>query len=203
MGEWLTPLWSLFASHAYIVVFVVTAIDATGTPFPGRVLLIAAGALAASGDASIVRMILLAAAGAVIGDHGWYLVGRWKGQRILAFCCRITARSDDCVGRANTLLQRFGPFAVVISRFSTTLRVFVTATAAGSGLPYYQYLLAEIVGSLLWSATFVALGYGVGDYLYAFIGRPHGNAIVIIVLGGTLGLGVVAVGYRRFRQARR
>jgi hypothetical protein len=55
--------------------------------------------------------------------------------------------------------------------------------------PYYQYLLAEILGWLLWSATFVSLGDGVGDYLYAFIGRPDGNAIALIVLDGTLGLG--------------
>jgi len=197
----LEALWTFFARHAYVVVLLVTTIDATGTPFPGRVLLIAAGALAASGDVSVVAMILIAAGGAVIGDHVWYLIGRWRGERILAFCCRITRRSDDCLERAKALLRRFGPFAIVIARFFTTLRIFVTAMAAGSGMPYYQYLLGEIAGALVWASLFVLLGYGAGGWLHALLGQPGGASLLPIALAGAAGVLTLAVVYRLFKRA--
>jgi membrane protein DedA with SNARE-associated domain len=168
--ESLGPLWAFFTQHAHLMVFAVTAIDATGTPFPGRVLLIGAGALAAAGEVSVLAMIALAAVGAVVGDHAWYVAGRWHGQRVLAFFCRITARAEGCVDRANALLRRFGALAIVIGRFAAGLRIVVTAVAASSGMPYYQYLLAEVVGALVWASLFVLIGYGAAGSLRAFLG---------------------------------
>jgi membrane-associated protein len=144
----------------------------------------------------VTVMILLAAAGAVIGDHVWYAVGRWRGQGILVWCCRVTMRSDDCIERANALLRRFGPFAIVLGRFLAALRIFVTAVAAGSGMPYYQYLLGEVAGALVWSSLYVLIGYGAGGYLKAFA-EPQGSALVAGFAVATLvGMIVVAVGYR-------
>ena len=49
------------AASAYPVVFIGTLIDASGVPFPGRLLLVAAGALAAAGRHSVLLIIALAA----------------------------------------------------------------------------------------------------------------------------------------------
>jgi membrane-associated protein len=198
----LASLWTLLADHAYVMVFLVTAIDATGTPFPGRALLVASGVLAASGHVSVVAVILLAAAGAVVGDHAWYFVGRWRGQRLLALACRVTMRSGDCLERANTLLQRYGPLAIVLGRFLAALRVFVTAAAAGSGLPYYQYLFGEIVGALLWSSVFVLFGYGIGQSLSTALARADAGAIALVLLGGAVVLMGAAFAYRSWRRRR-
>jgi membrane-associated protein len=197
----LDTVWSFLLQHSYAVVFVVTVIDATGTPFPGRLLLIAAGALAAAGHANVVAMIAAATAGAVIGDHVWYVLGRWRGQALIDFGCRITLRSRDCASRANELVRRFGALAIVIGRFFTAVRIFVTAVVAGSGMSYAKYLLSETVGSLIWSSIFILLGYGTGGYLRRAL-ADHDSAtlwsIAAVVAVAVVG-GVVA--YRLFRRA--
>src|SRR2546421_12107123 len=49
MPEALQPLGAWLLQHTYLVVFVGALIDATGIPFPGRLILVAAGAFAARG----------------------------------------------------------------------------------------------------------------------------------------------------------
>jgi membrane-associated protein len=196
----LDTVWGFLLQHSYAVVFVVTAVDATGTPFPGRLLLVGAGALAAAGKANLVGMILVAAAGAVIGDHVWYVLGRWRGAALVDFGCRITLRSNDCASRANDLVQRFGAFAIVIGRFLAAIRIFVTAVAAGGGMPYSTYLLSEIVGALVWAAVFVLLGYGTGGYVRDVLRGQ--DSTTLWAVAAVVGVAVVggAVAYRVFRR---
>jgi membrane protein DedA with SNARE-associated domain len=75
---------------------------------PGRLTLVAAGALAATGAADLGAIIVLAAAGALLGDHLWYLVGRFGGGRITALYCRITRQADDCEARAVGCFASYG-----------------------------------------------------------------------------------------------
>ena len=82
-------LLAILVDHAYLLVFLGTLIDATGTPFPGRLILITAGGLAATGNVSAVALIALAVAGAVLGDHAWYLAGRLAGGRVTRLYCRF------------------------------------------------------------------------------------------------------------------
>jgi membrane protein DedA with SNARE-associated domain len=201
MLDALAPLWTFFARHAYVVAFIVTAIDATGIPFPGRVLLVAAGALAATGDANLIAIIVVAAAGAVIGDHVWYALGRWRGQAIVELGCRVTFRPRSCVERANAVSERFGPFAIVIGRFFTAIRVLVTAMAA-SRMPYYRYLLSEIAGALVWSALFVLIGYGAGGYGATMLDGRIGGTVLLVILGGGLVAFAAAVAYRLVKRGR-
>jgi len=48
-----------FLTHTYLVVFVGALIDSTGIPFPGRLILVAAGAFSARGDVNPVVVMLL------------------------------------------------------------------------------------------------------------------------------------------------
>jgi undecaprenyl-diphosphatase len=200
MLDLFAPIWGFFARHAYVVAFVVTAIDATGLPFPGRVLLVAAGTMAAAGEVHVVAMILIAAAGAVVGDHVWYVIARWRGDAMVEFACKVTMRSRGCADRASDLLQKYGPFAIVIGRFLAAVRVFVTAGAMASGMSYTTYLLSEIGGALLWASIFVLLGYGAGGWLRGLVDPQGGATIVAIALIVTAVL-ASAIVYRRMRRA--
>ena len=76
-------LLAWLAAHTYEVVFVGALIDATGLPFPGRLVLAAAGALSEAHGLSVAAVIALGAAGAMITDHVWYFVGRLGSDRLL------------------------------------------------------------------------------------------------------------------------
>ncbi|MGH7320535.1 MAG: DedA family protein [Candidatus Rokuibacteriota bacterium] len=198
MDDVLLSLWSGFTRHAYALVFLVSLIDATGTPLPGRLLLIAGGALAAAGGASLLAMILLAAGGAVVGDHIWYVGGRFGGRRLLRFYCWLTRTSpEDCANRARRYFERFGGLAILIARFSTAVRIVVTPVAASSGIPYYRYLAFEVAGALLWASIFVTLGYVLGDQ-----GGPALAMHVTLVTLAAAGVWVaILVGRRYWKRA--
>ena len=66
--EWL-------AAYTYPVVFVGTLIDASGLPFPGRLLLIAAGAIAAAGRRDVAVVIVAGIVAAMMMDAVWYYAG--------------------------------------------------------------------------------------------------------------------------------
>lgn len=67
----------------HAVAFFAAAIDAVGLPFPGRFLLITAGAVSAGGP-NATWTVMFAAAGHVVGDHVLYLIGWVGGDRILS-----------------------------------------------------------------------------------------------------------------------
>ena len=121
------------SAHTYSVVFVATLIDATAIPFPGRVLLAAAGAFAAAGERSAMMVIAFGAAGAVITDHIWYFAGHLGGDRLLRLYCRLTFSSPDCVRRTSDWFKRYGALTIVIGRFVAAVRVLAWPMARGRG----------------------------------------------------------------------
>ena len=191
--DWLRPVWDFFVRHVYVVVFVTGFVDATGLPFPGRLLLIAAGALAggavaASATPTLVGIIALGAAGSILGDQIWYLAGRRGGDRMLDVVCRATLRSSRrCRDGARHYYDRFGAATIVIGRFSAVVRIFATALAASSGLPYARFLVYDVVGAVVWTALWVLGGYVVGDHWQSLADRVGqilliATALVLVAL---------------------
>jgi membrane protein DedA with SNARE-associated domain len=184
--------------HLYAVVFLATAIDSTGLPFPGRLLLVAAGALA-RGGAEVTKVVLVAAGGAMLGDHALYLAGRLGGRRLLAFSCRWTFASGRCASETRRYFQRWGPLTIVVGRFVAGVRLLATALAGSGAIPYWQFLLFDALGALIWTACFILLGYVFGARWRAVVER-YGT--VPIVVGLTVaGLGAVVL-YRLYRRRR-
>jgi membrane protein DedA with SNARE-associated domain len=186
--DWIHALWGVFVDHLYVAVFLATVVDATGIPFPGRLLLIAAGATAASGG-SVGGLVLLGAAGAVLGDHLWYVAGRTGGERLLRFVCRLTLMSTDCRERAQAYARRFGAFTLFLARFSTAVRVFSAVLAASGKVGYLRFLVLDLAAALLWSSLWILIGYGVGSR-YPAIGEHAGvfqlgmTTMVLVSVGG-------------------
>lgn len=197
---------SIFAfvrAHAYAGVFVATFIDGTALPFPGRMLLIATGALAPSAGLNVVAIILLGAAGAVLGDHLWYVAGLVRGERVLALYCRVVPRRRTCADRARDYVARYGGFAFIIGRFVAGVRILAAPVAAAAGMRYPRFLLCDVGGALLWSTVFVLLGYAVGARAPALMERLGIVGSVAIGLAVTAAITLVAVAARRLSRSPR
>jgi membrane protein DedA with SNARE-associated domain len=193
-------IWRLFVEHVYVATLVSAFIDATGTPFPGRVVLIAAGAAAAAGSASLTLLTGLAALGAVLGDHGWYLAGRLGQRRVLNLYCRLSLGSRQCVQRTERYFKRFGPGAIILGRFVAGVRLFAAPLAGSGTMSYPRFLFFEVLGGLLWAAVFVGLGYALGERGRALLSDWKG---VTIVLTATLVATLLAtLGTRLWRRRR-
>jgi membrane protein DedA with SNARE-associated domain len=156
-------LLAWLAAHTYEVVFVGALIDATGLPFPGRLILAAAGGLSEPQGLSVAAVIALGAAGAMITDHVWYFAGRLGSDRLLRLYCRLSVSSSRCERTTTDYFQRYGALTIVIGRFVAGVRLLAWPLAARSGIGYPRFLAYDLAGALLWSATWVLLGWFFAD----------------------------------------
>ena len=142
MPEAFQFLLRLLDENLLPLTFVAALIDATGIPFPGRLLLVVAGTQAGP-LAEVGGVVLCAAAGALLGDHVLFLIGAWSGDRAVAFYCRVTGRRQACHDSLRIRLRRASVPALILGRFTFAVRA-VAATMAG-----VQARLAEGGGDTL------------------------------------------------------
>jgi membrane protein DedA with SNARE-associated domain len=154
--DWLTQ-------HTYAVVFLAALIDATAIPFPGRLVLAAAGAVAATGQASATTVIVLGTLGIVITDHAWYLAGlAGVSDRLVRLYCRVSFGAPDCVRRTTDLLRRYGALVIAVGRFVAAVRVLAWPLARQHGVGYLAFLGLDVVAAVVWTSVWVTLGWFLG-----------------------------------------
>ena len=195
MPEWLIEL---FARYGYAVVFVGVFLENAGLPVPGETALLAGAVLAHAGRLSLPIVVLVAMAGAVLGDNLGFLIGRRGGRALLVRYGPRIGLTPARLEQFDGFFDRHGAKTVFIARFVTGLRVFGAVMAGSSGMPWPVFLFFNATGAVAWAATFGLLGYAVGgswDTLEAWIGR---SSLVLLVVVAVL----AAFALRRARGRR-
>jgi len=193
--EWLIEL---FARYGYAVVFVGVFLENAGLPVPGETALLAGAVLAHAGRLSLPIVVLVAMAGAVLGDNLGFLIGRRGGRALLVRYGPRIGLTPARLEQFDGFFDRHGAKTVFIARFVTGLRVFGAVMAGSSGMPWPVFLFFNATGAVAWAATFGLLGYAVGgswDTLEAWIGR---SSLVLLVVVAVL----AAFALRRARGRR-
>ena len=205
MATWTAGLDPLLhdAGLVYLGLFLATLIDATGVPFPGRVVLVAAGAAMARDWGDVAAMTAAGALGALIGDHLWWVAGRLGAAgRLTALYCKLSLASGRCEARARARFDRFGPLALVIGRFVAGVRLVAAPMAGGGAISYPRFLLFELIAAIVWAGLFVALGHALGAQWHALLAR-HGWGAPLAALVGLTVLGPAAIALVRLSRRRR
>ena len=196
MPAWLTDL---FARYGYFVVFFGVLLENAGVPVPGETILLAGAALARFGHLSLLWVISIAIAGAVLGDNVGFLIGRRGGRRLLERHGRLLGLTKARLDQFDAFFTRHGAKTVFIARFVTGLRVVGAVLAGASTLPWGRFLVFNAAGALAWAATFGAVGYALG-YSWETIERWIGHlGIVLLVVVGLVVVLAVARSRRRSR----
>ena len=195
--EWIEAHFHFLVDHLFAVVFVAFLIEAAGLPFPTRLLLLVAATLAA--PQQLVGLVVATTAGSLIGDHVPYVAGALTGPRILTLYCRLTLGSDQCVEKTIGYFKRFGAGAIMLSRFSHSVRLFASAMSGCGHIPYWRFIVFDFVGTVLYAALWVTIGHLVGERAAELLSR-HGATRLLLLLG-PLALATL-IGYRLWRRRR-
>lgn len=128
---------------------------ALGIPLPATMLLIAAGGMAQQGVLSLQGALLSAAAGAIAGDAGGYLLGRF-GFRLL----QPRVAGSPQWSRAVRLFARWGALGVFVTRFLfTPLSMPVNLLAGSTGYAWRRFMAAVLAGEAIWVLLYAGLGH--------------------------------------------
>jgi membrane protein DedA with SNARE-associated domain len=156
-------LTHFFTSHGLPLLFAVVLLESFGIPLPGETALIAFGVLASQGHHSIVWVIVLAAAGAIIGDNlGYWLIGRWGGRELFERWGFLRRYSERFLPAAERLMAKHGGKTVFFGRFVTVLR-YTAAWVAGIGrMNWWKFLFWNAAGGIIWATAVGLVAYYAG-----------------------------------------
>jgi undecaprenyl-diphosphatase len=152
----LASFLSVTQNLGYPLLGVFVGVEALGVPVPGETAVIFAGLAAASGRLSIVGVIIVAAAGAIIGDNIGFLIGRRGGRAVLERPGRFAAERRRVLEIGDPFFERHGGKAVFLGRWIAGLRIWASWLAGASKMAWPTFVLWNALGGIAW-ATSVAL----------------------------------------------
>lgn len=196
--EWLE---TIPAVSIYLLVGLVIGLESLGIPLPGEIILVSSALLASQhGEVDPVVLGLCAIAGAIVGDSIGYAIGRRGGRPLLDRLGRRFPKhfGPDQVAVAERAFDRWGMWAVFFGRFVALLRIFAGPLAGVLHMPYWRFLIANVLGGILWAGGTTAVIYSVGIVAEPWLKRFSWLALGLAVL---FGLGVTLVVRARMKKA--
>lgn len=142
----------------FALVFGAVLLEQAGLPLPSAPLLVVAGALSMQGPMRADVLFLTAFAAALLADHGWFLVGRRYGRRLLETVCRVSLSPDICVSRTDDLVARHGAKLLLFAKFIPGVSAVAIPTAAAMGIRYRRFLPFDAGGIALWCGAYIGAG---------------------------------------------
>jgi len=132
-------------------------------PIPSEAVLPLAGYLVERGDFNYVLVLLTSTAGSVLGAMVLYEAARRGGrpfaERFLRFAHLQPEKLDD----AERWFARRGALIVLLGRCVPGMRSLVSLPAGLLRMPRLQYLGLTLLGSAIWNAVLVTVGYLLGS----------------------------------------
>ena len=191
----LQPLLSLHGWPAYTLVGLLVFAEAAvmlGFVFPGETAAILGGVLASKGGVNLDAILAVVVVCAIAGDSVGYAVGDKWGPKLLEL--GPLKKREKGITAALDQLNRRGPLAVFVARFSAFLRAVVPGLAGLSSMHYRTFLWANAAGGLCWGVLYVLLGYFVGQSV------EKATGIASDVVLGLILLVIVVLVVRHFRR---
>jgi membrane protein DedA with SNARE-associated domain len=170
-------------------------------PIPSEVILPLAGFRARTGGVNVVAVWPAATAGSVIGALLLYGLGAWLGydrlHRLAGHRWFVFVSQKD-MERGERLFERHGGKVVLFGRCVPFLRSVVSIPAGISGMPVVRFVVLTAIGSGVWNAAFLALGWVLGENWEQVEGVLGPVSYVVLAL---LAVGLVVLMVRRLRPA--
>ena len=170
--DWLLNLLGLWG---YLIVFGFTVLEnlfVLGTVTPGETVVLAAAAIAANGDQSLLGVWGASVMGTMVGSNISYFVGRRAGfDGVRGFIQRLSemrlgrlirlkpAIADELRGHFHTE----GAKTILIARFAAGVRNFVPATAGAMHMPVFWFELYTLLGAIGYTSLVCLIGRFLGE----------------------------------------
>jgi|SRR5690349_24297485 len=151
------------ARYGYVGIFALLVLGIVGLPVPDETLLTFAGYLASKGDLAYAPALGAAWLGSACGITLSYGIGRLLGPKAVTLLHAISRLKADHVATAEQWIRRWGKYTLLVAYFIPGVRHVAAVIAGGARLPATTFAAYAYAGAFLWSATFLTLGYGLGQ----------------------------------------
>ncbi|MEL6780533.1 MAG: DedA family protein, partial [Cyanobacteria bacterium J06597_16] len=158
----LESLQVIAREYGYWAVFFGIMLENMGLPLPGETVTLVGGFLAGGGELAYGWVLACAIAGAAIGDNFGYLLGFYGGWPLLLRLGKLFSIEEAKLVKVREQFSDNADKAVILGRFVALLRIFAGPLAGIAQMPYWKFLLCNLLGATLWATVMVSLAFFVG-----------------------------------------
>jgi len=170
-------LSQIIAQYGIYAVFMLCTVE-------GDMTLLLSGVMAHSGffgDYSFFKVLIAGTLGGMVGDNVAYLIGRVFRNRMKSHSFYQMARP-----RIERLIEKFGGFAIVISKYIYGIRAGICIFYGIGKMPYLRFLMLDAISCFLWVFVLSGAGYFFSGAIIGIFGdfKNFSVTLFIIVLAG-------------------
>ncbi len=186
------------ATYGYLGIFSLLMLGIVGLSVPDETLLAFAGYMVFRGQLHIVPTVAAAFLGSICGITVSYLLGRLTGYFVIEkFGAKLHIKMER-VHKVHDWFCRFGRFTLTFGYYVPGVRHLTAYVAGASELEVPGFAAYAYSGAALWTASFIALGYFVGERWQA----TSESAQHLMLIAGVV-IGLLAVGWLLWRKLRK
>ncbi|MGH7257386.1 MAG: DedA family protein [Nitrospiraceae bacterium] len=169
------------ARYGYGGIFLLLMLGIVGLPVPDEALLTFVGYLSFKGELAFVPSLAAAFLGSSTGISLSYGIGWFAGSQVVTKLGPVLHLSPEHLAQGQTWVQRWGKYALLFAYFVPGVRHLVALLAGAAKLPLNVFARFAYCGALLWSTTFIAVGYGLGEEWERLSPMVHRTVIIVAV----------------------
>ncbi len=145
-------------------------------PFlPGDGLLFSIGVIAGVGYLDLYWLLILLITAAYLGNMTSFYIGRNSAKYLM----RIKNQQwQSYILRAHDFYVNYGGKAVLIARFFPILRTYIPFVAGVAEMDRHSFSKYSFTGAIIWVASFLLLGYFLGEITWV----RENYAIIFLIL---------------------
>jgi membrane protein DedA with SNARE-associated domain len=185
--------------YGYVGIFSLLVLGIVGLPVPDETLLTFAGYLIHRGDLKVLPAWLAALLGSICGITISYVLGRTTGYYLIHKYGTRMHFPPERLDLVHQWFHRMGGLTLTFGYFVPGVRHFTAVVAGASRLELPVFAGFAYGGALLWTSSFLALGYFLGDLWSQGLGSAH----KLILVAGCLAAAAIFVYLLRRRRRTR
>ena len=171
--------YEIIAEYGIFAVFALCTVE-------GDITLLISGVMAHSeffGPWSWLKVVFFGTLGGVIGDCFAYTIGRIAHENAKEYRFYQVAQP-----RIEKLIDKFGSFAIIISKYIYGIRVAMCVSYGVAQTPFLRFLASSAISCAIWVTILSGVGYFFSGAITSMIGdyKRIGFGLFMIVMVGVI-----------------
>jgi membrane-associated protein len=197
--DWVGPA---FVAAGYVIIAGGVLLERSiflGLLVPGDVIMALGGIYAARGDLELVLVIAIGFLASITGESIGYWLGNRYGTRLIRHLPLVN-RLERRIDAGKRHFSRRGVLTVAFGRYATGAGSFVPFVVGMEEMPFWKFLVVDILAVAVWAVGVSLLGYAFGrnielvDSILSQFGWLMLAVLVVAIAGRFL--------WKRYRHAR-
>lgn len=184
------------AHYGYAAIFGLLMLGIVGIPIPDETLLVFTGYLIYTHELEPLPAFASGFLGSICGISVSYALGRTLGLYLVTHLGHFLHVEPEKLDHVRTWYEHKGKYGLVIGYFIPGIRHLAAYVAGSSRLPLPVFATFAYFGGLLWSGSFITLGYFLGDEWQQMSASIHRY----LLIGAGVATVALAVGFILWRR---